>query len=358
MKIFIKHSPNFEEKKKRHIKYIILHYTNLPSTQASLKYLLNKRNKVSAHYLIDPNGKILSLVEEKNIAWHAGISSWKKDKNLNKNSIGIELQNTGVAGKYEKFNVKQIAVLEKLIKDIQMRHGVSTTHNKFDMPLAILAGDVLYSKAYHTISSKSKLSPNHTTQLVTKLSKACVEICEGQVDDVKLAENKRIPTEKEYIKMIEKKTAVLFEVSCAMGAICAKRKEKDVKNLSTFGRNLGIAFQITDDLIGIMGDSKVTKKPVGNDIREGKKSLPILLAIRKARGNDKKKILKVFGKSKAAKKDVQTAVNTIRSLGIEEEVRKKALQYATKATKSLDSYSGNDKKEMLSLLDFVVKRSI
>ena len=249
-------------------------------------------------------------------------------------------------------------VHDDIMDNDEMRHGVPTTHNKFDMPLAILAGDVLYSKAYHTISSKSKLSPNHTTQLVTKLSKACVEICEGQVDDVKLAENKRIPTEKEYIRMIEKKTAVLFEVSCAMGAICAKRKEKDVKNLSTFGRNLGIAFQITDDLIGIMGDSKVTKKPVGNDIREGKKSLPILLAIRKARGNDKKKILKVFGKSKAAKKDVQTAVNTIRSLGIEEEVRKKALQYATKATKSLDSYSGNDKKEMVSLLDFVVKRSL
>ena len=249
-------------------------------------------------------------------------------------------------------------VHDDIMDNDEMRHGVPPTHNKFDMPLAILAGDVLYSKAYHTISSKSKLSPNHTTQLVTKLSKACVEICEGQVDDVKLAENKRIPTEQEYIKMIEKKTAVLFEVSCAMGAICAKRKEKDVKNLSTSGRNLGIAFQITDDLIGIMGDSKVTKKPVGNDIREGKKSLPILLAIRKARGSDKKKILKVFGRSNAAKKDVQTAVNTIRSLGIEEEVRKKALQYATKATRSLDSYSGNDKKEMVSLLDFVVKRSI
>jgi geranylgeranyl diphosphate synthase type I len=226
-------------------------------------------------------------------------------------------------------------VHDDIMDNDEMRHGVPTTHNKFDMPLAILAGDVL--------------SPNHTTQLVTKLSKACVEICEGQVDDVKLAENKRIPTEQEYIKMIEKKTAVLFEVSCAMGAICAKRKEKDVKNLSTFGRNLGIAFQITDDLIGIMGDSKVTKKPVGNDIREGKKSLPILLAIRKARGKDKQKIMKVFGRSNAAKKDVQTAVNTIRSLGIEEEVRKKALQYATKATRSLDSYSGND-KEVFNLL--------
>ena len=249
-------------------------------------------------------------------------------------------------------------VHDDIMDNDEMRHGVPTTHNKFDIPLAILAGDVLYSKAYHTISSKSKLSSNYTTQLVARLSKACVEICEGQVDDVKLAENKRIPTEREYIKMIEKKTAVLFEVSCAMGAICAKKKPKDVKNLSSFGRNLGIAFQITDDLIGIMGDSKLTKKPVGNDIREGKKSLPILLAIRKARGKDKQKILKVFGRSNSTKKDIQSTVNIIRSLGIEDIVRKKALQYANRATKSLDSYSGTHKKEMVSLLDFVVKRSL
>ena len=249
-------------------------------------------------------------------------------------------------------------VHDDIMDNDEMRHGVPTTHNKFDVPLAILAGDVLYSKAYHTISSKSKLSSNYTTQLVARLSKACVEICEGQVDDVKLAENKRIPTEREYIKMIEKKTAVLFEVSCAMGAICAKKKPKDVKNLSSFGRNLGIAFQITDDLIGIMGDSKLTKKPVGNDIREGKKSLPILLAIRKARGKDKQKILKVFGRSNSTKKDIQSTVNIIRSLGIEDIVRKKALQYANRATKSLDSYSGIHKKEMISLLDFVVKRSL
>ena len=111
-------------------------------------------------------------------------------------------------------------VHDDIMDNDEMRHGVPTTHKKFDMPLAILAGDVLYSKAYHTISSKSKLSSNYTTQLVSKLSKTCVEICEGQVNDIKFAENKRIPTEKEYNKIIEKKTAVLFEVSCAMGAIC------------------------------------------------------------------------------------------------------------------------------------------
>ena len=216
----------------------------------------------------------------------------------------------------------------------------------------------MYSKAYNTISSKSKLSSNYTTQLVSKLSKACIEICEGQVNDIKFAENKRIPTEKEYIKMIEKKTAVLFEVSCAMGAICAKRKQKDVKNLSAFGKNLGIAFQITDDLIGIIGDSKITKKPVGNDIREGKKSLPIILAIKKARGQNRTKIMRVFGNSRASKQQINLAVNVIRSLGVEKEVRDVALKYAQRSEKSISSYTGSAKNEMTGLLNFVTKRSL
>ena len=158
--------------------------------------------------------------------------------------------------------------------------------------------------------------------------------------------------------MIEKKTAVLFEVSCAMGAISAKKSTKDVKNLSVFGRNLGIAFQITDDLIGIMGDTKVTGKAVGNDIREGKKSLPILLAIRKARGSDRKKILRVFGKSNATRTQINEVVDIIRSLGIEDTVRKQALRYANRATNALSKYSGIHKSDLISLLDFVVKRSV
>ena len=249
-------------------------------------------------------------------------------------------------------------VHDDIMDNDEMRHGVTTTHKKFDIPLAILAGDVLYSKAYNTISSKSKLSSNYTTQLVSKLSKACIEICEGQVNDIKFAENKRIPTEKEYIKMIEKKTAVLFEVSCAMGAICAKRKQKDVKNLSAFGKNLGIAFQITDDLIGIIGDSKITKKPVGNDIREGKKSLPIILAIKKARGQNRTKIMQVFGNSGVSKQQINLAVNVIRSLGVEKEVRDVALKYAQRAEKSISSYTGSAKNEMTGLLNFVTKRSL
>jgi geranylgeranyl diphosphate synthase type I len=225
------------------------------------------------------------------------------------------------------------------------------------MPIAILAGDVLFSKAFQIIT-ETKLSANATTKLVSRLAKACVDVCEGQLLDVKMADEKKIPTQAEYITMICKKTAALFDVSCAMGAICATNKPNDISNLSSFGRNLGIAFQITDDLIGVMGDPKITKKPVGNDLREGKKSLPILMAIKSAKGRNKKTILRAFGNSKATRNDLNKAVGVIRSLGIEENVRKQALKYAEKAEKSLSNYSGSAKTELITLLDFVVKRSV
>ena len=248
-------------------------------------------------------------------------------------------------------------VHDDIMDNDEMRHGVPTVHKKFGMSIAILAGDVLFSKAFQVIAD-SKLPVNATILLVSKLAQACVEVCEGQLLDIQMAEEKKIPSQAEYITMIGKKTAALFDVSCAMGAICATNKPKDISNLSSFGRNLGIAFQITDDLIGVMGDPKITKKPVGNDLREGKKSLPILMAIKLAKGNDKKIILKAFGNSKVAKDDLYKAVEVIRSLGIEERVRHQALKYAEKAEKSLSEYSGSAKTELISLLDFVVKRSV
>jgi geranylgeranyl diphosphate synthase type I len=248
-------------------------------------------------------------------------------------------------------------VHDDIMDNDEMRHGVPTVHKKFGMPVAILAGDVLFSKAFQIISD-SKLSSSAMTQLISRLAKGCVDVCEGQLYDIKMAEEKRIPSQSEYIKMIGKKTAALFDVSCAMGAICATNKTTDVVNLSSFGKNLGIAFQITDDLIGVMGDPKITKKPVGNDLREGKKSLPILMAIKSAKGKNKAIILKAFGNQKASKNDVKKAVDVIRALGIEENVRNQALKYAERAEKSLSKYSGPAKKELVELLDFVVERRL
>ncbi len=248
-------------------------------------------------------------------------------------------------------------VHDDIMDNDEMRHGVTTVHKKFGMPIAILAGDVLFSKAYQIVSSTS-LSSNSVIELVSRLAKSCVDVCEGQLLDISMANSEKIPSQSQYIKMIEKKTAALFEVSCAMGAICANAKQKDVSNLSRFGKNLGIAFQITDDLIGVLGDSKVTKKPVGNDLREGKKSLPILLAINRAKGENKEIILKAFGNSFATQDDIEKALKIIRRLKIEKTVRHQAQSYAQRAKKSIQSYSGSAKKDLLALLSFVVKRSL
>ena len=248
-------------------------------------------------------------------------------------------------------------VHDDIMDNDEMRHGVTTVHKKFGMPIAILAGDVLFSKAYQVVSS-TNLPSNSVIELVSRLAKSCVDVCEGQILDISMANSEKIPSQSQYIKMIEKKTAALFEVSCAMGAICANAKRKDVSNLSSFGKNLGIAFQITDDLIGVLGDSKVTKKPVGNDLREGKKSLPILLAINHANGENKEIILKAFGNSFATQDDIEKALKIIRRLKIEKTVRRQAQSYAQRAKKSLQFYSGSAKNDLLALLSFVVKRSL
>ena len=102
-------------------------------------------------------------------------------------------------------------VHDDIMDNDEMRHGVPTVHKKFGMPIAILAGDVLFSKAFQIIS-ESKLSPNANTHLISRLAKACVDVCEGQLLDIKMADEKRIPTAAEYITMIGKKTAALFDV--------------------------------------------------------------------------------------------------------------------------------------------------
>lgn len=250
-------------------------------------------------------------------------------------------------------------VHDDIMDDDEVRHGVPTVHIKFGMPVGILAGDLLFSKAFETISHPYlKTSKKMGLYLVARLAKACTDVCEGQVLDISMAKSNRIPTENQYINMIEKKTSSLFVASCAMGAISADKTIEDVNRLSTFGKNLGIAFQIIDDLIGVIGDSRITKKPVGNDIREGKKSLPILMALKKAKGQERTKILKVFGNKLASKNEVEQAVATISSLGIEDTIRQQASHHSDTARKSISNYNDSAKNELLSLLDFVVKRSL
>ena len=118
-------SPNFDEKRKRNIKYIIIHYTGVQSNKYSLEIFNNKESKVSCHWLISKKGKIYKIVEEKNIAWHCGISNWKKITDLNRYSIGIELDNPGHGINYKKFPLSQMNSLVFLLRKAINKYNIN-----------------------------------------------------------------------------------------------------------------------------------------------------------------------------------------------------------------------------------------
>ena len=126
MKITKNFSPNYLKKKRslKDIKFIIIHYTGMQSEIASINRLRNSKSKVSCHYLINRKGKVIRMVDDTYIAWHAGKSSWKNYKSLNQNSIGIEITNPGHEHGYKKFKQKQISSLLKLTKSLIKRHNI------------------------------------------------------------------------------------------------------------------------------------------------------------------------------------------------------------------------------------------
>jgi N-acetylmuramoyl-L-alanine amidase len=126
MKIKNYFSPNVNKAKRsiKSIKLVVIHYTGMQSERESLKRLCNPKFKVSCHYLITKNGTIYRLVEENKIAWHAGKSRWRKFKNLNKNSVGIELTNKGHQFGYTNFTKKQLSTLIKICTSIIKKYKI------------------------------------------------------------------------------------------------------------------------------------------------------------------------------------------------------------------------------------------
>jgi N-acetylmuramoyl-L-alanine amidase len=130
MIIRTKYSRNFSKKtrKKKDIKIIVIHYTGMQSRIVSIRRLLSSRDKVSCHYLIDRKGRILKMVDENKVAWHAGKSKWKNFNNLNKNSIGIELVNKGHEFGYEKFTSEQINQLIRLCLNLKRKYKIKNSN--------------------------------------------------------------------------------------------------------------------------------------------------------------------------------------------------------------------------------------
>ena len=118
-------SPNYDIRKNLNlIDTIIIHYTGMHNAEIALNYLCDKKSKVSAHYFINEEGKLWQIVEDKNIAWHAGVSKWLDIKNLNETSIGIELENPGHQHGYKEFTFDQYEILEKLINSLNLDNWI------------------------------------------------------------------------------------------------------------------------------------------------------------------------------------------------------------------------------------------
>jgi geranylgeranyl diphosphate synthase type I len=255
-------------------------------------------------------------------------------------------------------------VHDDIMDNDNVRHNVPTVHASYGIPLAILAGDILFSKAFQLMSVgglKQGISEKSISEMVSRLSSACINVCEGQALDMQMAsEGVKAYSEGDYISMIEKKTASLFELSCSLGVLSADNCNKvDLDNLSVFGKNIGIAFQLIDDLIGIVGDPKVTGKAVGNDIREGKKTYPMVLVLEKADLQEKNKLLRIFGSRNTTDWELKDAIKIVSGLGIEQDIRTLAEAYISRALRSIGGYRESEpKKALQTSADFIAQRSL
>lgn len=162
-----------------------------------------------------------------------------------------------------------------------LRRGKETVHSKWNENIAILSGDVLMVKAYEEIC---KQKPEDLPELLTLFNRTAIEVCEGQQMDMDFEERDNVSI-AEYIEMIRLKTSVLLGCSLEMGAIVAKANKADREKLYSFGQELGIAFQIKDDILDLYGDPEKFGKQIGGDVMANKKTLLYLLA-RESANND------------------------------------------------------------------------
>ncbi|MDC3273950.1 N-acetylmuramoyl-L-alanine amidase [Candidatus Pelagibacter sp.] len=128
IKIFTNYSLNFNPKKRKtsQIKFLIFHYTGMKEESDAIKRLTNFKSEVSCHYFIKNKGETLVMVPDLHVAWHAGISQWKNNKSLNKNSIGIEINNPGHDFNYKKFSKNQIQSIIKLSKKLIKKYKIKS----------------------------------------------------------------------------------------------------------------------------------------------------------------------------------------------------------------------------------------
>jgi len=239
-----------------------------------------------------------------------------------------------------------------------MRRGVPTVHVIYGIPLAINAGDLLFVKAYEAaLRSYSKDIPlRKILRALEVLTETTIAICEGQAMDMAFEKRDDV-SEEEYMEMIEKKTAALLVASAEAGAIVGSGSVRDVRRLGRAMRASGLAFQIVDDVLGVTADEKVLGKPVGNDIREGKRTLIVLHSLKHAGKRQRETLLKALWNKDATPEEIENAIETLKSTGSIDYAIRKAGVLNRRAKRELEGFPPSETRDLLvTLVDYIVAR--
>jgi len=247
---------------------------------------------------------------------------------------------------------------DDIMDNAPIRRGQETIFKKWNSNIAILSGDVLASLAMLQLY-KTPCAPEIIIEMSELFIQTSVKVCEGQQYDLDF-EKQEVVTIEEYLSMIHLKTAVMLAGCLKTGAILANASKYNQQALYQFGINLGMAFQLVDDMLDIYADSETFGKEIGGDVQENKKTYLYLLALQKADEKQKKQLQHYFSSHHYTKEEKFNAVKTIfDALGCKEETEKKIDEFLQKAYQNIDemSLNGKQKKILRQLALTISKRS-
>ncbi|MBA7573849.1 (2E,6E)-farnesyl diphosphate synthase [subsurface metagenome] len=206
------------------------------------------------------------------------------------------------------------------------RRNVPTVHTKWNESLTILAGDFLLSQAFIFVD-QAKIPQEIKYRILLELGRVSSKLCEGQALDMIFEEKIDVSIE-DYMKMIKLKTAALFETSAFIGGLCANASISQLEALKEFGNKFGIGFQIIDDILGLIGEEKKFGKPIGSDLREGKKTYLLLYALEHLKHPEKNNLITILDKKEKSIEDISKGIELIKHSG--------AIESAKKSKKSMN----------------------
>lgn len=237
---------------------------------------------------------------------------------------------------------------DDILDNADVRRGRECTHLVFGVKRAVLAGDALLALANMMVARYDIPAMNYC------VAEAILQTVSGEVEEI---DNLRNPLmdEKNYLKIVRGKTAFLIQAACACGAMVAGASRDVQSRVSSFGMNLGIAFQLVDDALDYAVDAKLLGKPHGNDIREGKITLPLILFLKSLATQDRKILLEKIAANSLNENEMQDIITYIQKAGLDEKVRQEADVYIKEAMNSLLTFPASHERCLMEAMVEMVK---